>query len=204
MKIVYDSGPIIFAQSCAFCHGPDGKGDGPDAKYLHVPPEDISAIRAERSYIAAIIDNGVPDSAMPRFAYYDLRQREQILQYLSTTYDAFTPSKRLSTPVSSESRQKAQNEWNDTCSRCHGEDGQGTKLSARFRPAPPNLAEYSLTPQRIRDVIENGYPGTMMSSYSSLGDDEMDALVDLVAGLRRQTAGSAQGLSVTGGLELAR
>lgn len=199
MNIVYDSGPIIYAQSCAFCHGPDGKGNGPDAKYLHVPPEDLSAIRAKQSYIRAIIDNGIPGSAMPRFAYYDLRQRGQILQYLSTTYDAFAASKPLSTAVSSESRRKAKNEWNETCSRCHGEDGQGTKLSANFRPAPPNLAEYSLTPQRIRDVIENGYPGTMMSSYSSLGDDEIDALADLVSGLRRP---APQGLSATGGLEL--
>ena len=29
-----DSGPEIFKQHCAVCHGPDGKGDGPAVEVL--------------------------------------------------------------------------------------------------------------------------------------------------------------------------
>ncbi len=199
MNVVYNSGPVIYAQSCAFCHGADGTGSGPDAKYLNVPPEDISAIRAERSYMMAILDTGVPGSAMPRFAYYDLRRREQILDYLSTTYNALAAPNRPSTPISSALRQKAQAEWSNTCSRCHGQDGQGTKLSSTFRPSPPNFTQYSLTPQRIRDVIENGYPGTMMSSYASLGDEKIEALVDLVVGLHHHREAAPQELPMASG-----
>jgi mono/diheme cytochrome c family protein len=190
-SVVYDSGPVIYAQSCAFCHGQDAKGDGPDAKYLHVAPEDLSAIRAERSYVMTVIDKGVAGSAMPRFMYYELVRREQIIEYLNETYGILTAPSRLPTAIPSQMQQKAKREWDDTCSRCHGTDGRGTKLSEGFRPAPPDFSRYSLTAQRVRHVIENGYPGTTMSSYASLGDEEIDALADHIVSLRSDTASSS-------------
>jgi mono/diheme cytochrome c family protein len=199
MNVVYDSGPVIYVMSCTFCHGGNGKGEGPDAKYLHVPPEDLSAVRAERPYVMAILDNGVPGSAMPRFAYYDVRQRERIMEHLDKTFGVFAMPSRPSEPISSQMRQKAQQQWNDTCSRCHGQNGQGTKLSAKFRPPPPDLTAYSLTLPRIREVIENGYPGTTMSSYSSLGEEEIAALADHVASLRSAGGTSSQKSSPTSG-----
>jgi mono/diheme cytochrome c family protein len=201
MNTVYDTGPIVYSQSCAFCHGQDANGNGPDAKYLHVPPEHISAIRAQRSYIMRILDDGVAGSAMPRFTYYERQRREQVGEYLNKTYNIFSLPGRLPVPISSEMRQKAQAEWDETCSSCHGKDGAGSKSSARFRPPPPNLTEYSLTPQRIRHVIENGYPGTMMSSYSSLGDREIDALVDHVVSFRLHSSSTSAEPSAAGGPE---
>ena len=184
MSLVYNTGPVIYAQSCAFCHGSSAEGNGPDAEYLHIPPEDISAIRAERSYILGVLDEGVAGSAMPRFTYYELERREQVLQYLNTTYGIFAEPNAPAVSVSSAMQQKARQQWNNTCSSCHGKEGRGTKLSAGFRPAPPDLTAYSLTRRRIRHVIEHGYPGTMMSSYASLGSEEIQALADYVASLR--------------------
>ena len=199
MNTVYNTGPTIYRQSCAFCHGEDAKGNGPDAKLLHVPPEDISAIRAQRSYVMTILDHGVPGSAMPRFRYFERPQREWVAGYLNQTYSVFSLPGRLPVQVSSQMRQQAQARWDETCSRCHGKDGTGNQTSAPFRPPPPNLTEYSLTPQRIRHVIEQGYPGTMMSSYSSLGAREIDALVDRVVSFRLHRSSTSAESSPAGG-----
>ncbi len=36
-------GAALFPEHCAMCHGPDGRGDGPAAKGLPVPPADLTA-----------------------------------------------------------------------------------------------------------------------------------------------------------------
>lgn len=39
-----DLGAIEFANSCAQCHGADGKGDGPVSPYLLNPPPDLTML----------------------------------------------------------------------------------------------------------------------------------------------------------------
>jgi len=41
------SGAEMFKSYCAACHGADGKGDGPAASALKVPPADLSALAAK-------------------------------------------------------------------------------------------------------------------------------------------------------------
>jgi mono/diheme cytochrome c family protein len=38
------TGPSLFGQYCAVCHGVSGKGDGPFASQLKAPPADLTAI----------------------------------------------------------------------------------------------------------------------------------------------------------------
>lgn len=42
------SGEALFTTHCASCHGADGRGGGPVAALLTVPPADLTAIRARR------------------------------------------------------------------------------------------------------------------------------------------------------------
>jgi mono/diheme cytochrome c family protein len=39
-----DSGPIMFAEYCAVCHGPTGKGNGPAAAALKKPPANLTLL----------------------------------------------------------------------------------------------------------------------------------------------------------------
>lgn len=39
-------GPALYAAYCAVCHGKGGKGDGPMAKALKVPPPDLTRLAA--------------------------------------------------------------------------------------------------------------------------------------------------------------
>ena len=43
---VADIGARLYGQFCAACHGPDGRGAGPVAEYLTVPPTDLTGLGA--------------------------------------------------------------------------------------------------------------------------------------------------------------
>jgi mono/diheme cytochrome c family protein len=68
-------GQALYRTHCATCHGTSGRGDGPMAQYLRVPPADLSSITARNkgvfptATIQRIVDGrqmlGVHGSGMP-------------------------------------------------------------------------------------------------------------------------------------------
>lgn len=62
------TGRLLFQVHCARCHGPDGKGDGPDAPYQSPPPRALSS--APRRFgtgpdaIRKVIVEGIPGTGM--------------------------------------------------------------------------------------------------------------------------------------------
>ena len=78
-------------------------------------------------------------------------------------------------------------EWKNTCSQCHGINGEISKLGFGFKPPPPDFREYSLTPDRILEVITSGYSGTEMPSFSNLPQSTRQALVEIVIEKRENT-----------------
>ncbi len=79
-------GKVIFAERCASCHGPEGRGDGPMAPLLSPRPASlISASTSVKSdqELLDVIANGKPRTAMP--AWKDLltkQQRMDVVAYL--------------------------------------------------------------------------------------------------------------------------
>jgi mono/diheme cytochrome c family protein len=187
MQIIYDSGPVIYSQSCAFCHGSKANGKGPDASQLKIPPENLSAVRADKSYLLKILKDGVDGTAMPRFGYYDAYQLESILKYLNEQYNIFAEPSSPEYEITSQENQIGLDEWKNTCSQCHGINGEVSKTGSQLKPPPPDLTQYSLTPDRILEVITSGYPGTTMSSYSSLPQSTRQALVEIIIEKRKNT-----------------
>ncbi len=65
-------GRLVFQVQCARCHGPEGRGDGPDAATLRPPPRDLRGntwhTPPSRESIQATIRGGVPNSMMPGFS----------------------------------------------------------------------------------------------------------------------------------------
>lgn len=51
-----DLGAIEFANSCAQCHGPDGKGDGPVSAHLLNAPPDLTALSQMNGGVFPIAD----------------------------------------------------------------------------------------------------------------------------------------------------
>lgn len=63
-------GKTVFDQSCATCHGPLGRGDGPTGKVLVPPPADLTVAAVQKKLdpeLLRVIQNGKPPTAMPAF-----------------------------------------------------------------------------------------------------------------------------------------
>lgn len=187
MTIIYDNGATIYSQSCAFCHGGNADGKGPDAAYLKIPPADISAIRADQPYLMTILKNGIDGTAMPGFDYYDSYQRNSILEFLYKQYNIFSEVPAVPYQATDQQYKQAADEWKQTCATCHGKNGEVSKTAANFQPPPPDFTQYSLTPDRTYQIITNGYPGTQMASYSQLSKPIRQALVKIVLEKRKNT-----------------
>jgi mono/diheme cytochrome c family protein len=58
------SGQDTFVKYCASCHGMDGKGDGPVAKALKIPPTDLTTLAKDREgkypagFVSAVLKFG--------------------------------------------------------------------------------------------------------------------------------------------------
>ena len=63
------SGAQMFKDYCAVCHGPGGKGDGPVAIALKVPPPDLTTLAQRHDgkfpadYVSNVLKNGVKTPA---------------------------------------------------------------------------------------------------------------------------------------------
>ena len=87
------SGKLLFQNNCITCHGPEGRGDGPQAESLNPAPADI---RQHLPYhtdpqFFAFIANGIARTAMP--AWRDQFSDEEIwniINYLRTFQDIGT------------------------------------------------------------------------------------------------------------------
>lgn len=83
------------------------------------------------------------------------------------------------------------------CAGCHGKDGQGDGIAARFVfPKPRDFTTGRMRLVRtvnrvasvedIRDSISRGFPGTSMQGWEQLGPESLDQLTAEVVRLREQ------------------
>lgn len=77
-----------FQVSCASCHGEDGRGDGPLASNLDLPPADfaappmLNAFRNHQDYVYWWVSEGVPPTQMPGWKdRMSETQRWQVITY---------------------------------------------------------------------------------------------------------------------------
>lgn len=167
LATVYDNGETIFDGACTPCHGILGRGDGLDAQNLLVPAADLTAIRADRDYVYGILKDGTPGSAMPYFRLYDREKLERLLDTLSKRFSMFAAA----TKPAHEPSLDALTVWEETCSVCHGTNGEPTPFGRTLLPAPPDLRRFTVTPERAFAVITEGYPGTVMQPFRALPEE---------------------------------
>jgi cytochrome c len=178
LATVYDNGGTIFKNSCAFCHGGNASGNGPEASNLSIRPEDISSIRTNRAYLYKILADGIPDTSMPYFSFFDKDKVDDLIIYLDRNYRVLGPIEPLKAAVSQDAMKKAEEFYKETCSNCHGMDGRGGKIP--LKPGPPDFTQYNLVPTKVFEVVSKGYPGTAMPSFGGLPEDIRWGLVKLV------------------------
>lgn len=101
-----ERGQAIYLELCAVCHGPQGRGDGPEAPFLSPRPASLisagSSVKSDAEFLA-VIANGKPRTAMP--AWKDRlseEQRREVLAYIRSLI-RFQP-KSLTPPPPQERR----------------------------------------------------------------------------------------------------
>jgi mono/diheme cytochrome c family protein len=63
------SGQQMYTTYCAACHGADGKGDGPAAQAMKVPPVDLTTLSKKNggvfpsAHVSSVLQFGVPNPA---------------------------------------------------------------------------------------------------------------------------------------------
>ncbi len=139
-------GKEIYMNRCWFCHGLEGKGDGPVADYLNPRPRDFTSgmykLRTTKDAEAPLDDDlfrtvtkGMPGTAMQGFEGV-LNQGElwQVISFIK----AFDKERFTSPPEKAElgsemrgSVEKGKGVYQKTrCWECHGQEGRGDGSSA--------------------------------------------------------------------------
>ena len=206
-------GARIFAQHCAVCHGPDGRGNGPAAPSMFPRPRDFSIGKFKYKSTAAgepptdedllrTIRDGLPASAMPYFAgLLSTEELNAVVEQVKSFSGAFSAPGRpieipAAIPSSPESVDRGKTLFADQgCAGCHGDAGRGGQrfddesghaVFARDLTAPWTFRGGS-RPQDIWLRLTTGImPGPMPAYASVLPADARWDLVNFVASIARR------------------
>lgn len=87
-------GRALYDQTCAACHGADGKGDGPAAAGLPTKPRDFHVAggwkhNAHRDGLWKTLEEGLPGTSMQAYAYLNKKDRMALVHHVQTlvTFD---------------------------------------------------------------------------------------------------------------------
>ena len=145
-------GRVLFARSCAACHGLEGKGDGPGARQLDPRPRDLTTqqFRFRSTPTGSLplpadlertIRDGLPGTAMPGFGKtFSAEQLADLIAFLYSLQPPEVLERALPEPVEPGPVPAASAElvrdgrslyYLSGCWRCHGAHGRGDGPSAK-------------------------------------------------------------------------
>lgn len=162
-------GKQVYDDSCAHCHGLEGRGDGSGAENLLPRPRDFTRglykIRSTESGqlptdkdLFDIITVGMPGTSMPGWeTSLSTNEREEVVKYIKTFFSGFQENEKPprevnlanKIPYSKESVEIGKGLYVELgCVECHGNLGRGDGTSAPtlvdawdFKTWPANLTE---------------------------------------------------------------
>jgi len=143
-------GETVYLERCAFCHGENGDGNGPVARYLSPRPRDFTLGQFRfrttpsgdlplRDDVIAIVKRGVRGTAMPRWeGVLSDAEVEAVVDYLTTSFVPFwgtydPPVIEIPDPprvTAAMIKSGAQQFQELQCWKCHGDQGRGNGTSA--------------------------------------------------------------------------
>lgn len=181
-------GRRLFTTYCYLCHGLTGRGDGPLAGKIRVPPRDLvgSGIVKQRSdaELYAIIDgtqfHDLVAPQMPRWG--DVLTDRQIRALVSyVRFLSLSPNPLIGDPDAGEVS------YRQYCSPCHGRMGTGDGVMRKILPIKPadhsNAAKMDeITNEQMIDIITNGKgKNSLMPAWKGiLNETEIEDLVGYI------------------------
>jgi mono/diheme cytochrome c family protein len=206
-------GQRVYAQRCAICHGPDGRGNGPAAPSMIPRPRDFTlGLFKYKSTPAGqpptsedlvrIVSDGLPASAMPYFrdllSDNEIRAVVAYVKQFSPVFKGASPRPidippRPPRTAASIERGRELYVVQD-CVGCHGPNGQKGGFLADDRNYPTRIRDLSAPwtfhsgsdPSQVWLRLTTGLAGTDMRSYAyGLTADQRWDLVSYVESLAR-------------------
>ncbi|GIW43475.1 MAG: hypothetical protein KatS3mg077_0757 [Candidatus Binatia bacterium] len=171
------SGRVAYLRYCANCHGPEGRGDGPDAATLAQPPRDLRAGVLQRYSVEELVDRVLRGQPLPLASDPERRaalekQGGEILEHLRRLARAQWPQVERGWAL-----------YLGRCVECHGFYGEPpAKLPAGVRP-PRDLSDRSwqraVSDADLLLAVRHGRAG-MPALVPQLREEEARALVAFV------------------------
>ena len=206
-------GARVYAERCAVCHGPDGRGNGPAAPSLIPRPRDftLGLFRYKSTPpgepptdadLELVVTEGLSASAMPYFKdLLDQSEIRAVAAHIKTFSGVFSgvPPRPIPIPprpsVSSASVERGRALYGSQgCTGCHGSDGtkggylqdaKNSLVPVRDLSAPWTFRGGS-NPTQIWLRLTTGLPGSSMPTYAyALTPGERWDLVSYVESLAR-------------------
>jgi mono/diheme cytochrome c family protein len=161
----------LYAQRCAVCHGPDGRGNGPAAPSLIPRPRDFTLGQFKYKSTAAdqppsdadlirTVSGGLGASAMPYLrdvlSDAEIRQVVMYVKSFSTAFAGKAPQALTVPPrvaATAESIARGQRLFQANCQSCHGPDGRGG-LALKDSKSYPVIARDLTAPWTFRGGSE--------------------------------------------------
>lgn len=179
------TGRKLFVTHCFLCHGVEGKGDGPLASKLMIPPTDLTArsIIAEKNdaQLVAIIDgtqhHAPAATSMPKWgrvlSVYQVRKLVAYLRFLSES-----PNPLIGNPDAGAEI------YERYCTACHGITGSGHGMMTNLLPIKPidhtNAQKMDkISNEKLIETITDG-KGTMPAWEDILTESEIKDLVSYI------------------------
>jgi len=168
----------LYSESCVACHGSDGLGTSlaPAINDALVRAKDADEL--ERSLL-----NGIPGTLMAGWQNVLAVDEAAALLDLIARWDE-VPAGTISEPdqpipVTQESLLLGADVYAQSCARCHGTDGEGTRRAPSL-----NVKGYleETSDAAMQQIITLGVPGTAMPAW---GDRLTDAEIQAVVGMIR-------------------
>lgn len=188
------NGEAIYAEKCAPCHGPSGKGDGPQANQLPNPPAALGTAALARQSAPSdwytIITQGNLERFMPPFSNsLSERQRWDVVAYLYT--------------LSADPGSVAQGGelYQANCASCHGEQGEGDgPEAANLESQPTDFTDQARMADRsAQDLFQTTTEG-VAPAMPAFGDQLSEAeRWTLTAYLRSLTFATSGERAISGG-----
>jgi mono/diheme cytochrome c family protein len=206
-------GARVYAQRCAVCHGPDGRGNGPAAPSLIPRPRDLTlGLFKYKSTppgepptdedLEQVVSNGLSASAMPYFR--DLLTEAEIRAVVGRVKEfshvfSGAPPRSITVPpppvATAASIDRGRALYRDHgCAGCHGDDGRKGGTLADVKDHPTHVRDLSAPwsfhggsgPDQIWLRLTTGLAGSMMPAYAAaLTSEERWELVRHVQSLAR-------------------
>ena len=214
-------GQELYARECSVCHGAEGEGDGPGAKYLAQRPRNLSLgvfkIRSTPTGqfpttedLFDTITHGLAGSngaLMPGFAALSERDRWALVEVVRTF--AWMDKEGMPVEIPPRSQQVDLELGRQVyerlqCAACHGAEGHGDGASSltlkdddRRRIFAASLVSGSYkggdSPEEIWTRFYTGLDGSPMPSYAGKAThDELWALTEYLLTLRSEAGASGK------------